>query len=413
MKPLRLAYSLASVAVLAAGCTAPTPTPQHPVIGLIAPVTGPDAGAGVEAVRGAELAVDVVNKPYPALPVPLGPDEGLPGLGGAVLALSTGDTATGVDAASAQVTTLIEERHAVGLVTAGTADLAAAAASQAQRLRTPIIDVRSTADYLTELGMDWYFRSGPSDSQLAGAAFALLEDKRGATPARIGLVTEAGGDSATALARIRSLALQAGAAIAIQQELSAPDSTEPLTSRLRSPRPHAVFAWAHTAAGARAIVRAVSDMESPPPVVGLGEGFRHLGQPAGAPALVLRAVAWSAEFSQRSPAAKAVAQLYAERFGQPMTAAAAQSFTAVIALAVAIDTAGSADAAAIRTALRQTSLPAIGMIMPWNGLRFSADGHNPLAAGVVEEWQDPAFRLVFPVELASGPSRWTRLESDR
>jgi len=46
----------------------PVTLPTTVTIGLLTPKTGDAAATGLEAIRGAELAVDVVNNPYPNLP---------------------------------------------------------------------------------------------------------------------------------------------------------------------------------------------------------------------------------------------------------------------------------------------------------------------------------------------------------
>jgi ABC-type branched-subunit amino acid transport system substrate-binding protein len=166
-----------------------------------------------------------------------------------------------------------------------------------------------------------------------------------------------------------------------------------------------VVAWAHTAAGAATIARAVASATSRP-VVGLGKGFRLLTQPPATGEVMLRSVVWSAEFAKRSPAAQAVTQLYEQRFGHAMSDSAAAAFTATIALAVAVDASGSQDTAAIRSALRQESLPPTQMIMPWNGVQFAADGHNSRAAGAIEVWENSTYRVVYPAELAVRPLQW-------
>ena len=47
------------------------------------------------------------------------------------------------------------------------------------------------------------------------------------------------------------------------------------------------------------------------------------------------------------------------------------------------------------------------MIMPWNGIRFDANGQNELAAGVVEARGAADVQVIFPRELAAGPMIWT------
>ncbi|MFD0599050.1 hypothetical protein ACFQZ4_47700 [Catellatospora coxensis] len=79
MNPLRLACCLASVALLIAGCTSTPDNPQPLAVGVLAPLSGPDASWGVDAVNGARLAVDIVNDAHPDLPLPLAAGTGLPG----------------------------------------------------------------------------------------------------------------------------------------------------------------------------------------------------------------------------------------------------------------------------------------------------------------------------------------------
>jgi ABC-type branched-subunit amino acid transport system substrate-binding protein len=183
-----------------------------------------------------------------------------------------------------------------------------------------------------------------------------------------------------------------------------------LATGLRSSEAEAIVAWAHTAGGASAIARAVASSTSRP-IVGLGTGFRQLAQPPSTGVMMLRSVVWSAELAKRSPAARAVTQLYEQRFGHAMSDAAAAAFTSAIALAVAVDASGSQDTAAIRSALRQESLSPTQMIMPWNGVQFAADGHNSRAAGAIEAWEENSYRIVHPAELASRPLRWPAIRT--
>lgn len=412
MTPLRLAWCVAAVSLLATGCTTPEPPPGPLVVGVLAPLTGPGSDTGPETVRGAQLAVEVVNNPHPDLPVPLGPEAGLPRRGRAVLTLATADTGGRSDTATGALAGVADAHHPAGLVSAESAEVTVALSSQAQRLRVPLIDAGSTADYLTELGADWYFRTGPSDSQLAESAFALLGRLPRGQGGAIALVTESGEDGAVAARRLRELAERDGAAVSGQfEQPTGTSDPAALAASLAAAPPRAVFAWARTVPAATAIAEAVDRTDATVSLFGLGEGFRALSKPAARDPGLLRAVPWSAEFAGRSPVGRQVAELYRQRFGRAMTAAAVDAFTAVITLAVAIDAAADGDTAAIRTALRQTEQPAAGLIVPWNGVRFGPDGQNMLAAAVVEQWQDRGFRLVYPIELATGQARWTRRDT--
>jgi branched-chain amino acid transport system substrate-binding protein len=164
---------------------------------------------------------------------------------------------------------------------------------------------------------------------------------------------------------------------------------------------------------AKTAVELTASLTHPVPLLGLGPGFLAVDAPSAgddaspATAVVLRAAPWSADFAARNPAGLAVAEFYRRRFGTNMSSAAASAFTATLTLAVAIDTAASADSARIRAALRQIWLPATAVIMPWNGVRFDASGQNQLAAAVIEARLAGGYRVVFPRELASRPVLWT------
>lgn len=391
--------SLAAVLVIVAGCTAEDTIPPSIVVGVLSAATGPGAGPDDAAAKGAQLAIEVVNESY-ALPIPLAGGIGLPGLHGARLTLVTGDTKGQLELATQQAHEFVTVRKAVGVVLADSAEVAMTTASEMQRLRVPLLDACNTADHLTELGMDWYFRAVPGDRSMVEGAFALLGSQG---VARIAVLTEPLGDSPAGLAHIQAVAGAAGTQILSRHELGAADATDAIGA---SGGAQAIVAWAHTATGAAQLRELVARVPSAPPIVGLGKGFRDLTQLSGSTPMMVRTVLWSADLAGRSPAAKAVAQLYEKRFGQAMSGVAAATFTSVIALAVAIDSGGSADTAAIRAALRQTALPPTQMIMPWDGVRFATDGHNSLASSALEAWDGAAFRVVYPMELATQALRW-------
>jgi len=385
------------VILIATGCTVEESTPPPIVVGVLSATTGAGAVANDDATRGAQLAIDVVNDNHISLPVPLGPGLGLPGVQGARLILVSADTKGQTDVATRQANEFVTVRHAAGVVIADSAPVAMTAASEMQRLRAPLLDATNTADYLTELGMDWYFRIAPGDRSMVEGAFAVM---RRQNVTKIAVLTEPAGDSAAGLGHIQATATGAGIQIWHQQE------TTKTTMDLAQGEVEAIVVWAHTAEAATAARKMAAGVPGSPPVVGLGKGFRDLDQPSGAKPMTLRTVLWSADLAGRSPAARAVAELYEKRFGHKMTGVAAATFTAVIALAAAINTGGSPEPAAIRAALRGTALPPTQVIMPWDGVRFASDGHNSLAASALEAWDGTTFRLVYPAELATERLRW-------
>src|SRR5947207_194229 len=153
--PARRRAALAGLAALLvlAGCSRPAnqaapPLPSAFVIGLL--TAGPGAGAGRDAVRGAQLAVEIVNGDHPDLALPLAPGLGL--AGGVPLSVSIADTKGDAAAAQGEATRLYREVHAVGLVAADSTTVAAAVCQPTERYPLPLVDAGTSADRLTETG---------------------------------------------------------------------------------------------------------------------------------------------------------------------------------------------------------------------------------------------------------------------
>jgi branched-chain amino acid transport system substrate-binding protein len=414
----RLLALPAILVIAVSGCTnePPASMPATVAIGVLADGGNDGASAGIDVVRGAELAVDVVNGAFPQLPLPLAASMGLPGLRGARVTLAIGDTRGDPTEMSDIATALVTEEHVVTLIVADTAEVAAAAGSEAQRLAIPVIDAASSADYVTELGLDWYFRVGPTDHTLAETAFAVLRGQL-RDPARIALLTPADGADAAAAALVTDLATRSGDTVVMDESDGREPTIKARTSLVAASVCDVIFAVAGAPADAADALRIASELQPPVPVLGLGPGFDRVTRDTLAPTddkqattapVVLRAVPWSVEFARRSPTGRAVADLYQQKFDVPMTAGAAISFTTTMAAAAAIDAAGGANPADVRNALRRLSLPATQLITPWNGLRFDANGQNALAAAVIEGWSGVDFRVVYPRELAAGPMIWSK-----
>lgn len=391
----------ALMAVVAGGCTsAPSPSPAPLTLGLL---VSDAAAGGIDAVRGAELAVELVNQSYPQVRLPLATEPGLPGVRGATLRLAIAETGGDPDAAEAAAGELIGEPVA-GIVAADSADVVANAAALATRRGVPLVDATTTAGHLLDLGLDWYFRTGPTDQTVAEAAFALLAADPPPGQRRGVVVTVASEPRADVVPLLPDLARTAGLTMAGPIQVNG-DGDFDFAARLAEADADLVFAVAGTRSGSRLLRQVLggSDVSSAA-VVALGPG--HLADADAGVSGWVRPVIWSAEFAGRHPLAEAIAEEYEARYGQPMTGQAAAAFTAVMVLAQAVDTAGGADPATARVALRQLSLPATRLVMPWFGVGFAANGQNELATAVVEQRDGDRWRVVFPPELAAASVSW-------
>jgi len=414
----RDSLALALVLVLAitdlAGCRSASKSPirsaQTLTIGLMAPTSGPNASIGQQATQGAELAVDVVNDVYPDLALPFAATTGL--RGGTRLAIAAADTAGEPGGVARRTGELATQRHAVATVVIDSAEVVSAATQQSEQLQVPLLDAATSADYLTELSRDWYFRLSPPDRVYARTALALLRQVQASLPGlhRVVLLEGASIVNGAAGTAMKALFETAGYEVVLRRP-AGPVLTEVL-NQVTLAHPDVVFALATTPQEAAAVTSFTDQLHGALPVVALGRGITAL--PANVPAVqppgVLRVVGWSSDLARRNPLARAVSELYEKRFSTPMTDVAAGAFTAVLTLAQAIDAAqdagGFATPARVRATLRQLRLTATALIMPWDGVRFSGNGQNDLASGVVEQQLATGFRVVFPRELAATAIGW-------
>jgi branched-chain amino acid transport system substrate-binding protein len=365
-------------------------------IGLLAPATA----TGTEAANGAKLAALVVNQPG-AASVPLAGAH-LPGLGGAKIAIVQANSAGDPDTAVKEATRLVSEQGVVGLISADSATATAVASERTERIGVPFLGAVASADFLTERGLDWFFRVTPTDSMLAQTSLAMLGQTGGAPVRRLSIVHPSDATSNEAAIALQGLAAQAGDEVASTDTFTSGSDARPTVAQARGATPDAVIAVAAQANDAGAMLAAGAlSADARPVSLAVGDGFSLQTIRQATQAKVLHSAVWSQDFADRNLSASAVADLYRQRYKAPMTEAAAESFTTTLTLAQAIDAAGSLNAQRVRTALLSLDVRGRDTIMPWGGIRFDQTGQNTLAAGLIEQVSRTSARVVFPRELAA------------
>jgi branched-chain amino acid transport system substrate-binding protein len=408
---------LGVVVVAAAACTgSDRGGEQRPVdevrIGLLAPLSGLNRAAGQDTLRGAQLAAALVNGEEGPVPLMGVTTTGLRGLGGPKLTIVPADVGTDdrslVAARGAtQAASLVTQERVVGLVGAYDAEATAAASQRTERLGVPFVNGDTSTGYLTERGLDWFFRTGPTDRMFGEAFFSTLKQEK-VRPKRITILytTDAPGEGLHRV--LHNLAPEADydehGMVKFDQGTT---NLVPYVQEVRDEkRPEVLFIATSTGSDAVQILKTLDALNyRPREIFAFGAGFSEpqVLQTAGAAGEGLfYSSAWSREVAVRNPSAKPIMDRYEERFNAAMTEAAAGSFTAVLTLAAAIDAAGSVDPQRVRAALLALDLPGRSTIMPWSGVRFDTAHQNTLAAGTVEQMVQGGFRVVFPRELAQG-----------
>ncbi|GAA3751431.1 ABC transporter substrate-binding protein [Plantactinospora mayteni] len=414
---MRKITSITAVLVLAAalagcgGSDGAGATDEVKLAGLW-PLSGPNATQGTDVLHGAELAVEIVNNDHPGLDLPLGPGKGLPGLGGAPVKLITGDTQGKPEVGAGEVDRLVTGEKVAAVIGSYQSGVTLTASQRAERLGVPFVNEASSSVALTERGLKWFFRTGPTDETFARSMFDYLKARQAAGDQirSVGVFhsnDQFGNDGAGVTEKV---AAEAGLPVSVNVgfDPTAADLGSQV-AQVRSKSPDVLFVLAYTDAAIK-LMKTLDQLDYyPPALLAYGTGFADPAFATGLGALADGAstrAAWSGEIAEKRPAAKTVAELFQQRYGAPMTENSARAFTAVLALAQAIDTAKSVEPAKIRDALRGLDIPGDKTIMPWTGIRFDDKGQNTGAAGVVEQMIEGKYRVVFPAELSSVQPIW-------
>ena len=148
-------------------------------IGVIFPLTGNAASAGLHGKAALEVALDIINNAHPELGnFPLAKNAGLAGLGGAkvevVFADNQGSPATGQN----QALRLITEEKVVALTGAYQSGITLTTSAIAEKYGIPFVNGESVAANLTERGFKWFFRTTPIATDFAKVYYDFLTDMK-------------------------------------------------------------------------------------------------------------------------------------------------------------------------------------------------------------------------------------------
>jgi branched-chain amino acid transport system substrate-binding protein len=406
--------ALGVVVLVAAACTGSrSADEQSPLgelrIGVLAPLSGANRVAGQDALRGAQLAAALVNGEEGPVPLLGVTNSGLRRLGGPKIAIVPADTGSDPLRSPArgvtQAANLVTQERVVGLVGAYDPEVTAAASQRTERLGVPFVNGDTSTGYLTERGLDWFFRTGPTDRMFGEAFFSTLRQEQ-VRPKRISILytTDAPGEGLHRV--LHNLAPEAdydehGMVKFNPGKANLVPELQELRDRKR---PDVLFLVTSTGSDAVRVLKTMGNIGyRPPQIFAFGGGFSEpqalqAAGPAGEG--LFYSSAWSREVAARNPSAKPIMDRYEGRFSAAMSEVAAGSFTAVLTLAAAIDAAGSVDPQRVRAALIGLDLPGRSTIMPWSGVRFDTSHQNQRASGTVEQLVQGGFRVVFPRELA-------------
>lgn len=383
-------------------------------IGALYPLTGSGASAGEQTLNGVRLAAEIVNGEFPELdPLPLAATAGLPNLDGAQVEIVSADHEGSPEIGATETERLITSEDVVAMTGAYFSNVTETGSTRAERLQIPWVNGSSSSTALTEeRDLQYFFRTGPSDQTFAETFFTFVEDleEREGTSLRSICILYENTAYGTDAARVtRELAEELGFDVVcdVGHGNDVADVT-PEAQRVMSADPDVLFQASYLPE-AILFTQAWDVNNYAAPTLAFGAGFSEAAFFEGVGDrgdYVISRAAWALDAVKDNPAAVAVAELYEERFGTAMDENSARTFTGALTLFHAINEAGSTEPDAIRDALAAVDLGADETIMPWDGIRFGESGQNELARGVILQYQDGEYRVVWPFDTADAELVW-------
>jgi branched-chain amino acid transport system substrate-binding protein len=384
--------------------------PKEVVIGLIYPLSGPTASAGIDEKHVYELFADMVNGKEPMIPGAFYQQlKGLPGIpGGARLRLVFVDHQGKPDIGQAEAERLITQEKVHALVGAWQSGVTATTSQVAERFGIPHFNAESSSPMLTRRGFKWFFRSSPHDEHFTQAMFDFLGDfqkKRSVKVETIAIANEDtlfGTDSAKTQ---RALAQKAGYKIVADFAYRANSTT--LTAEVQKLKAANPDVWFPTSYQSDAILftRTSRELDWNPKMI-LAQNAGHIDpkfiEATGKDSEgYLSRSPFAPDLVEKNPVAKALNPAYKARSGKDLYDFPARAFTGITTLVDAINRAASTEPEAIRAALTKTDIKGADLLVPWTGVKFDETGQNTGVRAIIVQLQGGKYWTVWPFEVAA------------
>ena len=403
------------VALASALCAATLPgsalaQQKEVVIGLLYPLSGPTASAGIDEKHVFELFADMVNGKEPMLPGPFYQKlKGLSGLsGGARLRLVFVDHQGKPDLGQAETERLITQEKVHALYGAWHSSVTATESQVAERFGVPFLTAESASPGLTRRGFRWFFRTSPHDEHFSQAMFDFLADFQKKKGVRIETVAISNEDTlfGTDSAKVqRALAQKYGYRIVADFAYRA-NSTS-LTAEVQKLKAGNPDVWFPTSYQSDAILftRTAKELDWNPKMI-LAQDAGHIDpkfveQTGKDSDGYLSRSPFPSDLIDKNPVAKALNGPYKARSGKELYDLPARAVTGLVTLVDAINRAGSTDPEAIRQALTKTDIKPADLLMPWTGVKFDETGQNVGVRAIIVQLQGGKYWTVWPFEGAT------------
>jgi branched-chain amino acid transport system substrate-binding protein len=366
-------------------------------IGVVSPMTGPNAKFGAMQKNALTMAVEDVNQA-----------GGIKSMGGAKLRLVFGDTRGEADIGVTETERLITKEKVHALIGAFQSGVGFPSSAVAERYQVPWLTF-GTFDKITQRGFKYVFRAHANDTIKARTLIdGLTGIARRAGGVKSAVIFSENTDWGKSVGDKQKNFLE-GAGVKVHfvehYPYAAPDLTS-LMVKAKALKPELVIANSYLG-DALLITRQMDEQEVRPVVYAAGGGghvqpdfLKGTGKLAEG---IFAATMWDAAVGKAVPWIKAENDRHVARFGTSMTEDSAGYYQGFQIIVDALERAKTSDAKALRDAIAATSITDINhkaMLLPYKQVKFDETGQNPFATAMVVQIQEGKFRIVAPEHVA-------------
>lgn len=377
-------------------------------IGVLYPLTGPVAQVGKDAVAAVETAVDIINNSHD-IDMPLAKQAGLSGLGGAKVTIVVGDHGGKPDVGVGETEKMINNDKVHAMFGAYYSSVTGAASQVAERARIPWVNGESTSPKLTTRGFKYFFRVTPHDGEFTQLMFEFLNDfnrKHGGKLKSVGIIHEDtlwGSDSGSTQDKMAK-----AQGYEVLEKISYKAKTTTLNSevqRLKARNADVLMPSSYTS-DAFLFMNTAKELDyNPKLLVAQNAGYtdpKFLETMGSKAEGVITRSPFNTDLAKTIPMIGKVNDLFKTHSGgRDLSDVPARAFTGFMALANAINNAGSTDPKKIQQALQQLDMGPESLIVPYRGIKFGKDGQNSKTRGILMQVQNGKYCTVYPFELAA------------
>ena len=377
-------------------------------IGVLYPLTGPVAQVGKDAVAAVRTAMDIINNSHD-IDMPLAKDSGLSGLAGAKISIVVGDHGGKPEVGVGETEKMLNSDKVHAMFGAYYSSVTGAASQVAERAGIPWVNGESTSPKLTTRGFKYFFRVTPHDGEFTQLMFEFLNDfnsKNGGKLKTVGIIHEDtlwGSDSGGTQKR---MAKEQG--YEVLEKISYKAKTTTLNSeiqRLKAKNPDVLLPSSYTS-DALLFLNTAKELDyNPKLLVAQNAGYtdpKFLDTMGSKAEGVITRSPFNTDLANTIPLIGKINELFKQHSGgRDLSDVPARAFTGFMALANAINNAGSTDPKKIQKALQELDMSADSLIVPYRGIKFGKDGQNEKTRGILMQVQNGKYCTVYPFELAA------------